>query len=170
MKILITFYSKTGNTEKVANSIKEGLADHKVDILKVEDTDSASLGNYEIIFLGSGIYAGRVSKTVLDLIKKAEKLPPKFVFFNTHASIDSYQNGFKRVKRMIGDAQLLGEWDCRGESLGIPMETRFKMIENLPPEQQEQAKKDMELLKGHPNQEDLENAKEFAKSVIKKIQ
>ena len=36
LKILITFFSNTGNTEKVANSLKDGLTDHDVDMIPVK--------------------------------------------------------------------------------------------------------------------------------------
>lgn len=169
MKILITYHSNTGNTEKIAKSMKEGLEGQDVELKKVEDTNAASLKNYDIVFLGSGIYGGKIKRSILDMIKKVEEFPSKFVLFCTHASPDAYQNGFKMVKKKIsaGNSEVLGEWDCMGENIGIPKETQMKMMEALPPEKQEQAKKHLESLKGRPNAEDLEKAKEYAKSIIK---
>ena len=169
MKILITYFSNTGNTEKVANAIKEGLEGHDVEIKKVDDTNSESLKDYDLVFLGSGIYAGNITKAILDLLKNADALPPKFALFCTHASPDFYQNGFKMVKNQIAAAnsEVIGEWDCMGENIGLPKDMQMKMMANLPPEKQEQAKKHMESLKGRPNTEDLEEAKAFAALIIK---
>ncbi len=170
MKILITYYSNTGNTETIAKSMKEGLEGHDTELLKLKekDNDPSILKNYDIVFLGSGIYGGKIKKPAIDLIKMAETLPPKFVLFCTHASADSYQHGFKIVKKKIEAAKskVLGEWDCMGENIGIPIETQKMMMSKLPPEKQKEAQEHMELLKGHPDAEDLNNAKEFAKSII----
>jgi len=166
VKILIAYSSRTGNTEKIASSMKEGMSDHDVALQKVKETDPAVLKNYDIVFLGSGIYAGKVDRSIVDLVKKTEEYPPKFVLFCTHASVDAYQNGFKMVKKKIAGSTILGEWDCRGENLGMPKEAQEKMIANIPPEKQEQARKFNEALKGRPNAEDLESAKEYAKSII----
>ena len=169
MKILITYFSNTGNTEKVAIAMKEGLEGHDVELKKVDDTNAESLKDYEIVILGSGIYAGKISKPILDLIKTAEALPPKFALFCTHASPDAYQNGFKMVKKKIAAAnsEVIGEWDCMGENIGISEDMQIKMMENLPPEKKEQARKHMENLKGRPNAKDFENAKAFTASIVK---
>ena len=171
MKILITYFSNTGNTEKVAKSMGEGLTEENVDVKPVKDTDPSSLKEYDIVFLGSGIYAGKINKAVTDLIKKTEELPPKFVLFCTHASPKAYQKAFRIVKKKIGasKSEILGEWDCRGENLGIPKQQTQAMLDALPPEQRKQAEEDQKALKGHPNAEDLENAKKFAQSILEKL-
>ena len=64
MKILITYFSNTGNTKKIAKSLKEGLENQDVDIFPVKEVDSLSLKNYNLIFLGSGTYASRVNKSL----------------------------------------------------------------------------------------------------------
>ena len=168
MKILITYFSNTGNTEKIAYRIKEGMKGNEIDLMKVHETDPNLLNQYDIVVLGSGIYAGKVSKKIVNLIKNAEILPEKFAFFCTHASPDMYQNAWKMIRKRISNENLtiIGEFDCFGEQLGIPIETRMEMYENLPPDQKEKAKKHLDALIGHPNANDFENAKKFGKSVI----
>ena len=39
MKILVTYYTGTGNTEKVANAIKDGVTGHEVDLLPVKNVE-----------------------------------------------------------------------------------------------------------------------------------
>jgi len=55
MNILITYYSKTENTEKVAYSIKEGLSGENVVIKPVAEIDPLTLHSYDLVILGSGI-------------------------------------------------------------------------------------------------------------------
>ncbi|TXT67245.1 MAG: Flavodoxin [Promethearchaeota archaeon] len=168
MKILITYFSQTGNTERVAKSFKEALAEHEVDINPIAQQKPDELSDYDFLILGSGIYAGKIHKSVENLIKKAERLPPKVALFNTHSSISAYQHGFKRVKQRLEvlGAELIGEWDCRGENIGVPEQIIEQRLANLPPDERKKAEEDIEELKGRPNAEDLENAKTFAKSLL----
>ena len=121
-----------------------------------------------MIFLGSGIYASRVNKALPDLVNTALELPKSFVFFSTHASADSYQDGFKLVKRKLEKvgSKIIDEFDCMGENIGIPEATIKGMLEKLPPEKRKEAEIHQKNLKGRPNDEDLENAKKFAQSII----
>jgi len=169
MKILITYFSQTGNTEKIANAMKDGLEGHDVEMKKIGETSVESLKDYDIIFLGSGIYAGKIKKKITDLVKKAEEVAPKFVFFCTHASPTAYQKGFRLVRKKIEGlgAEVIGEWDCRGENIGIPKAQTQAMLDRLPPEERKKAEEDQEALKGHPDVEDLAQAKAFAASIVK---
>ena len=170
MKILITYFSQTGNTEKVAQSIYEGCEGKEVEIKPIKEVDPSTLSDYELVFLGSGIYASRVNKSLADFIDAAKELPPKFAFFNTHASKTPYQDGFKVVKKKIGEkSEIVAEFDCCGDNIGVPEAMRNAMLEKLPPEKRKEAEEHQQWLKGRPNAEDLEKAKEFAKSLILKL-
>ncbi len=172
LKILITFFSNTGNTEKVANSLKDGLTDHNVDMIPVKEVEPKTLHSYDIVFLGSGVYASRIDKSVLTLIKKAvPDLPEKLAYFCTHASLKLYQEPFKRINNIAKEhnCEIIGKFDCVGENLGIPLETQLGMLEKLPEDQREKAIKDMDKMKGRPNEMDLENAKNFATSLVKNL-
>ncbi|MHA1147949.1 MAG: flavodoxin family protein [Promethearchaeota archaeon] len=169
MKILITYFSNTGNTEKIAIAMKDALTNHEVELVKAKDMESENLKYYDIVALGSGIYAGKINKSILDLIKKAGNLPPKFILFNTHASPEHYQHSFKRVKKIIDNAgaEVIGEWDCRGDNIGLPKEMIEQRLASLPPEERKKAETSQKDLKGRPNEEDLKNAKEFITSIVK---
>ena len=172
LKILITFFSNTGNTEKVAISMKDGLTEHDVDMIAVKEVAPETLNSYDIVFLGSGVYASRIDKSVLTLVKKAvPDLPSKLVYFCTHASLKLYQEPFKRINNIAKEhnCEIIGKFDCVGENLGIPLETQLGMLEKLPEDQKEKAIKDMEKMKGRPNELDLENAKNFATSLMKNL-
>jgi len=166
------FFSNTGNTEKIANSMKDGLTNYDVDVIPVKDVNPNTLNSYDIVFLGSGVYASRIDKSILTMIKKAgPNLPARFVYFCTHASLKLFQEPFKRITGVIKkhNCEIIGEFDCVGENLGIPLDTQLAMLENLPEDQREKATKDMEKMKGRPNEMDLENAKNFAISLVKNL-
>ena len=172
MKILITFFSNTGNTEKVANSMKDGLTDYDVDMIPVKDVEPKTLNSYNIVFLGSGVYASRIDKSILTLVKRAAPdLPAKLAYFCTHMSLKLYQEPFKRINNIAKEhnCEIVGKFDCVGENLGIPLDTQLGMLDKLPEDQKNKAIKDMEKMKGRPNEIDLENAKDFAISLVKNL-
>ena len=168
MKILVCYFSNTGNTEKVAKSIAEGLEDENVEVLKIEDADPSNLKNYDLVVLGSGIYGGKLNKKVTDFMKEVSEYPPKFAFFNTHQSSTAYQKAFKRIRSKLEESgsKVIGEFDCIGENLGMPKETILGMLAKLPSEEKKRQEAKIEATKGHPDAQDLTNAKAFGKSLI----
>ncbi|KKK40817.1 hypothetical protein LCGC14_0690340 [marine sediment metagenome] len=54
MKILIAYFSQSGNTEKIAKSIFEGCQGQDVDIKPVKEVNPSTLNEYELAFLGQG--------------------------------------------------------------------------------------------------------------------
>jgi flavodoxin I len=169
MKIMVCYFSNTGNTEKIAKSIVEGLEGEEVELIKIEDADPLTLKNYDLVVLGSGIYGGKLNKKVIDFMKIVNEYPPSFAFFNTHQSATSYQKAFNRIRAKIEENQskIIGEFDCVGENLGMPKETILGMLEKLPPEERKRQEAKIKETVGHPNEQDLENAKAFGKSLIK---
>jgi flavodoxin I len=171
MKILITYYSDTGNTEKVAKSIKEGIVGHYVDFLPVKQVDPLSLESYDLVFLGSGIYAYAINRRITSLIKKAPKLPHRFVYFYTHESQNPWPNAFKSIRNIIGqnNCKIIGEFECRGENLKMTEKSRQNAMKNLAAGEKKEWEKQYNLVKGRPNEEDLDNAKKFAQSIMQKL-
>ncbi|MHA1267185.1 MAG: flavodoxin family protein [Candidatus Helarchaeota archaeon] len=166
MKILITYVSTSGNTEAIAKSMAEGLAGMDLTIAPAEKVDPQKLAEFDLLFLGSGVYAGGAGKQINQLIKAAEALPEKVVLFCTHANPDSafWSSVFKKVKKQLSkkNASVLAEFDCIGENKD------HKVVEMLL-KTQPQLKSAIEAAKGHPDATDLENAKKFAKTLIQQI-
>jgi len=171
LKILIAYYSDTGNTEKVAKAIKEGIIGHEVNLSAVKKVDPLLLGSYDLVFLGSGIYAYAIHRKVSNLINKAPKLPSTFVYFYTHESPNPWPDAFKSIKKTIeqNHCEIIAEFECCGENLKMTDENRQFAMRNLSFEERIQWEKQYELVRGHPNDEDLENAKKFAQSIINKL-
>lgn len=175
MKVLIVYYSGTGNTKKVAEAMKEGISGHDIDLFSVKDVDPASLNSYDLAFLGSGLYGFNVSRKLTGLIKKAPEYPKNVAYFYTHEAPapGAYPDCFKSISKILGkmDCQMLGTFDCTGENLVEKAEEqRQAMRSRLPLEERKKAEDDFNnLVKGHPDEKDLENAKNFAKSIINKL-
>ncbi|MHA1688043.1 MAG: flavodoxin family protein [Promethearchaeota archaeon] len=172
MKIGIIYFTNTGNTEKIARAIRDALSDHEIDLLSVNEADNTPLNKYDVLFLGSGVYGSIASNALVKfIISSVSALPKKIALFCTHESLQFYQRPFKRLEKVVQKqgCSIIGEFDCLGENLGMKMEDRMKIIESLPPEKKEDAKKSLDISKGRPNEEDLNNAKRFALEIIKKV-
>jgi len=168
MKILITYHSDTGNTEKVGKAMKEALDEEGQDVTlqHTKDLDPSSFGSYDLVLLGSCIIGGGPGKTAQNLIRKITDLPPKIAFFYTHGQNRPYPQAFKRLEKKLASSNttVLGTFECIGENRTWPIEQQVQMA---PPEKREQARKYIESIKGRPNEEDLQKAKDFAKSLLK---
>ncbi|MFW9899068.1 MAG: flavodoxin family protein [Candidatus Thorarchaeota archaeon] len=175
MKILVAYFSTTGNTEKVAKAIKEGITEHEVDLLDIKGADPSSLSSYDVAFIGSGLFGFNVSRKLTAFVKKAADLPPKFVYFYTHEAPQkgAYPDCFKSVNTIIekSNCEVLGMFDCCGENLVEKAEEqRQAMRSRLSPEERKKSEEDwLNLVKGHPDAQDLENAKIFATSIINRL-
>ncbi len=76
LKALIVYFSATGNTTKVADTIGEALNEKKVKVkmLKVQDAAGEELYDYDLIFLGTPSYSFLPAQPVMNFIKDKMKL------------------------------------------------------------------------------------------------
>ena len=66
-KILLIYYSQSGNTEKMARAIAEGIEKEKVEIefKKVENTEANDLQKADGILIGSPTYYGSMAYQII---------------------------------------------------------------------------------------------------------
>jgi flavodoxin len=119
MKALIIYWSATGNTEKVAVAIENGLAGCDIEVTKtvVADADNYDFYNYDLVFLGSPTYMfmppDPVNKFIKDKLKmhsgrgdiklKSPKLPgKKAIVFVTYSGPHTGINEAVPVGKYIG--------------------------------------------------------------------
>jgi len=69
-KIIVIYYSRTGNTKKMAELIAEGVKKEKVEVLvkDVLDVDPSRLLDYQAIILGSPTYYGTMAYQIKKLL------------------------------------------------------------------------------------------------------
>lgn len=162
LKILICYHSETGNTKAVAESMAEGLESEEVTLLPAAEVDLVSIADYDMVFLGTGIYAGAVGKSIKELMKKVTNLPPKVILFCTHNNPDpaSVEKALKGIVKQINECgcENCANFDCIGENRN---EKVIEILMKMPGMAEA-----LETAKGHPDAQDLENAKEFARSVL----
>jgi len=146
-----------------------------VDLLDIKGADPNSIKPYDLAFIGSGLFAFNVSRKLTNFVKKLSLLPSKFVYFYTHEHPQkgAYPDCFKSVNAIIekSNCEVLGTFDCCGENLvEKAKEQREAMMSRLSPEERKKSEEAwLNLVKAHPDAQDLENAKSFARSIIEKL-
>ena len=75
MRALNLYYSATENTAKVAQRIEDCLTQlgHSVDTVRITAETEIDLLDYDVVFVGSGVYAWLPGKPVQDLFTKLRK-------------------------------------------------------------------------------------------------
>ena len=143
MKALIICWSEHhGNTKKIADAMASVL--HS-EVIPSTDVDIETLGEYDVIGFGSGIYYWNHHKSLFDLI---EKLPPihkkAFIFSTRGVSRQGRTHDALRTKLEEKNFEVVGEFSCRGfDTYGI-----LKYLGGI--------------AKGRPNDKDLRDARAFA--------
>jgi len=71
-KALIIFWSKTGNTEKVANAIKQGLKDSNFTtiITKLNEAKNIDFFNYDLVCIGAPSYSWHLPQPMAKYLQK----------------------------------------------------------------------------------------------------
>ncbi len=173
MKILITYLSQTGNTEKVAKAIyEEASPGHEVETKKLEEVSAENFSGYDLLFIGSPIHAGNLAAASKDfLIRLQVPSGKKMAGFLTHAGpaypeqiMSKFIEPFKTACEKNG-LEYLGCFSCQG-FLNPAIHEMVKKGQNLTDEQWAERVKEMT---GHPDAEDLNKARAFAKEVLAKI-
>ncbi len=74
-KVLVIYYSRTGNTAKMARLIGEGVKEEgvEVEVKKVEDTKAKELLKADGIIIGSPTYYGSMAAEVKELFDESVK-------------------------------------------------------------------------------------------------
>ena len=129
--------SRGGNTRKVADAIAEEMG------ITARDVTPGLTDDAKLLFLGSGTYKGKPGEAMMKFIESGDFSGRKIALFGTSASL---AGGQKMITTMTDaltkkGATIAGAYHCRGKMLVVNW--------------------------GHPNNEDLENAKKFARMMKK---
>jgi len=69
MKVLVTYFSQSGNTEKIAKAICEEAAQtNEAELKKLEDITPEGVAEYDVIFIGSPLHAGSLAAPVKECL------------------------------------------------------------------------------------------------------
>ncbi len=137
MKTWVLYYSKSGNTKKIADAIAEELG-----VLKSEQIPPAyPPENVQLLFLGTGVYAGKPDPKMIEFVRTLNTNRVKnAVVFGTNGGQDT---AIEAVKALLKekDINVIDEtFSCKG---------KFFLFFN----------------RKRPDSNDIKSAKEFARRV-----
>ena len=113
MKYAIRYYSKSGNSEKLANAISEVLDVPAYDISHELSED------VEILFFGSGVYGCALDPAVIKFISNLSVNIGEFVNFSTSGIMESNYNLIKDLLDNTNIKLSENEFHCPGSFVGM---------------------------------------------------
>ena len=109
MKIAVRYYTRSGNTKKLAEAIAEAVA------VEAKDVSIPMEEKADVLFLGCSYYAFDVDQAVKDFIVSNKDNIGKIVCFGTSAMMKSMKKPVRKVADTVGVAVAEEEFHCRGE-------------------------------------------------------
>jgi flavodoxin len=149
MKSIIIYESvHHHNTEKVAKVIANEIGAELVNVRNFNDSHE-NLDDYDLVGFGSGIYYSKIHKNIKKFIDTTEHMDNQktFIFTTSGRGETSLHKKFKEILNSKG-FDVVSEFACKGFDTFLP----FKLVGGLN--------------NGQPNEEDLANAREFAKYLL----
>ena len=154
MKISIIYDSVYGNTEKIAQTIKEVLGKSKeVDVKKVTEAKLKDFQKKDLVIIGSPTHAGRFSKAMqvlLNLLPKESLKDVKIAVFDT--SMATYKQNFfmKGIIKFFGYSapRIANTLKKKGAKI-VSIQSFFVMN-----------------MKGPLKEDEIERAKKWGKSLV----
>jgi len=154
--ILVTYFSKTGNTEKIAAAIHASLEGNAV-LKPMKET--GSVAEYDLVFIGFPVHTHSVPFLVEKFLKTIPK-GKKIALFSTHGSLTGSRlsrEALEYASVIASHCKILGSFSCRGKVSPQAMEVFSKS-----PEHQVWAEMAV-TARTHPDESDLADARTFAK-------
>lgn len=108
MKIAVRYYTKTGNTEKLAHVVGETLE------VNVKDISFDLNEKVDLLFLGSAVYAGGVDKRIEAFLEKNAQQIGMVVNFSSAAALHSTYKSIAKLCKKYNIALCDEEYTCRG--------------------------------------------------------
>ena len=114
MKYAVRYYTKTGNTKKLAEAIAKTLG---VEALPISTPVTEAV---DILFLGNSYYAFSIDPEVRDFVRSLDKSKVgKLVNFGSAAMLNSTYKKVKAEADKVGIPMDEREFHCKGEFKGI---------------------------------------------------
>ncbi len=149
MKSVVIYFSKSGNTEKIAIAIAKGLG---TKAQKLDDVKPGELTTCDIICIGTPVHAGQPNKAVSAFIAKMPELKGK-------------KAGLFCTKSMFGDKSAVASMRKGLEAKGMVFGGSYcaigfsRFIGDFGPRI---------FHRGHPTKEELSKAEEFGRGLLAK--
>jgi len=164
MSVLVTYFSQTGNTKKVAEAIYGEIAEAKEikELAAVENLEA-----HDLSFIGFPIMAFGAAKPAKEFLA-AHAAGKKVALFITHASPEDsapLEEWLAACKEAAADADLVGLFNCQGELA----ESIADLLANSDDPQIRAFSEGRSETVGQPDETRLEKARVFAREIMEKV-
>jgi flavodoxin len=163
MNVLVTYLSGSGNTERVARAIYDGIGGNK-ELLPMGEVES--LEGYDLVFVGFPIIgrgAPRKARKFLHQHANGKKVA-LFITHGMPGSMEMLRPMLDSCVASAGGAELQGMLDCQGRLAGW-MSKVMRVYPNAEVRKWVRAGGESIGI-GHPSKEDLDKAREFAAGLV----
>lgn len=114
MKIAVRYYTKTGNTKRLAEAVAGAVGEEALPI------SNPITEPVDILFLGNSYYAFSIDPEVREFVKSLDKdKVGRIVNFGSAAMLNSTYNKVKAEADKVGIPMDEREFHCKGEFKGI---------------------------------------------------
>lgn len=167
MKTVIVYSSKTGNTRKVADAIHEVVEGSEIKCCK-ENLEK----EYDLYILGGWIDRATFDSGMLKFVENIKDQKVAY-FFTLGAEPDSKhaQDCRDNIEKLLLENrnEILGNFCCQGAIDPKLIDWMLKLPSDHHMAPNEARKNRWKVAASHPDQEDLERAKEVFENIVKKI-
>ena len=182
MKVLIAYFTETGNTEKIAKAIHDEVLSHgnEVHLRRIDEITAEGLNDYDLVFLGSACHDADLAIPVKNILESVTTSPPfRLAGFVTHSTYtpeggerqrEMYEawagkciKSFERASQEK-EIEWRGFFNCQGAP-SPPIEAFIRR--EIVTDEKEWEEYVAEVRK-HPNDEDIQKAREFARGVLER--
>ncbi|MGI6254277.1 MAG: flavodoxin family protein BilS [Acutalibacter sp.] len=165
MKIAIVYESMTGNTKALAQAIEEALEGENLVYVGGPD----QVPEADLYLVGSWTDKGMCHQGIGEFLQSLKE--KKIAYFGTAGfggSQEYYEMLFQRVAQVVdGSNQLLGSFYCQGKMPAMVRQRYEKQLQEHPGDPQLQASlENFDRALSHPDGEDLDRAKTWAKAMV----
>jgi flavodoxin len=160
MNILVAYYSETGNTRKVAETIFAAIRQSRKKLLPIDQAEE--LDSYDLVFCGFPVQHHSVPAKMVHFLEKLPK-ERKLAIFATHGSLKGGEkavSAFYAALSLAKGQTVLGTFGCRGQ-------VKFQLLDEWMESPQHMAWAiEAQSANGHPDTADLEEASTFAETMM----
>ena len=156
LKPIVLYSSKSGNTEKISREISSELNCRCEKISKNFDSSLIDLDDFNLVFLGTGIYGAKPNAEMLNYLKEMNlnnnRIFALFMtWFGRGTTDKAVYDIIKAAVEEKGQRLMENYYSCLFEGHSIIARVIFRNAN------------------GHPTAEDLSNARKWAKEIVKSI-
>ncbi|MDR3542639.1 MAG: flavodoxin family protein [Desulfosporosinus sp.] len=170
MRVLVAYFSQSGNTEKIAKGIwEEASLTNEADLKKFEDVGTEDFAGYDFIFIGSPLHSANLAAPVKEFLTNINAgSSKKIAGFITHFApaypnqdMDQFTEPIQAVCKEK-KIEYKGCFDCQGaltKSLHDAVQKKLNLSDDAWGNMVKQ-------MTGSPKEEDVAKAKAFAREVL----